>query len=549
MKRILKNCFFVLAGTLALFSCSSSDSGGDEQASDVKILSFSVIDQRSVEHALTINEANSTISNRQPLPAYVNLTQLVATFKPNNYNVSVKVNDEEQNSGIGRYDFSTERVYDLYWNGEKRRSYTVTLTKPELLNNFLTFTFPENQMAPYQPTINLETGIITYDGQIPSNVNISALKPVFTTTGDNTVVRVGSEVQRSGISVQNFTLPVVYTIEGEDGTSKEFTVRLVQGTEAYLTNPIIAGSYADPTVIRVGNMFYLYVTSARVRGYKSSDMLSWDKIGSASEVFTSQPTFTGLSGSGVGMWAPDINYFDGKYVMYYAISGWGTVNENGIGIGVSNNPQGPFVPPAGNTNGKLFLSSEIGVTNSIDPCFFEEDGKRYLFWGSFYGLYMTELTADGMKVKDVTQKTKVAGKSFEAPYVHKRGNYYYLFASIGSCCDGMTSTYKVVVGRSTRLEGPYTAKNGADMKSFDAWNPSNYTPVIMKGSEMFGGPGHNSRIITDDNGVDWMFYHAYVNGSDSRQLMLDKVEWDAYGWPTLGYGIPSYTMTVAPVFR
>ena len=91
------------------------------------------------------------------------------------------------------------------------------------------------------------------------------------------------------------------------------------------------------------------------------------------------------------------------------------------------------------------------------------------------------------------------------------------------------------------------------MNNFDALESFKLPTDNHVGDAMFGGPGHNSRIITDDNGVDWMFYHAYtsdeVNSDTNRQLMLDKVEWDANGWPTLGYGTPSYTMKVAPVFR
>jgi arabinan endo-1,5-alpha-L-arabinosidase len=322
----------------------------------------------------------------------------------------------------------------------------------------------------------------------------------------------------------------------------------------YYTNPVMVGSYADPTVIRdpTKKEFYVYVTSSRVRGYRSKDLINWTPIrGTSSEVFSTKPTFTQDDPKDTGMWAPDINYFDGKWVMYYSISKWSGGATCGIGVGICTRPEGPFIPPTGNTDGKLFLSSEIGVNNSIDPCFFEEDdGTRYLFWGSFNGIYMTELTADGMAVKDLTKKSKVAGNSFEATYVYKKGRYYYLFASIGACCEGITSSYKVVVGRSTKISGPYYSKTGANMTTYNAWNPSNYQPVIMRGDgNMFGGPGHNARIITDDNGEDWMLYHSYVNnGNDNRNLLLDKITWDAAGWPALGSGTPS-ARSLAPVFR
>jgi arabinan endo-1,5-alpha-L-arabinosidase len=400
-------------------------------------------------------------------------------------------------------------------------------------------------MAPYQPAIHVETGEISNANRVPSTVDITALKPVFTTTATTDVVRVNGIVQKSGATAQDFTKPVAYCVTKADGTQKEFIVALKRS----VVNPVFVGSYADPTVIRVGREFYLYVTGSRVRGYRSTDLLRWEHIGYIrSEVFDEKPNFTGDTDP--GMWAPDINYFDGRYVMYYSMSVWDGGATCGIGVAVSDKPHGPFLPPAGNPNGKLFVSGEIGVHNSIDPCFFEENGRRYLFWGSFHGLYMTELTADGMAVKDLNDKTKVGGKSFEATYIHKRGNYYYLFASIGSCCEGFSSTYKVVVGRSTKLEGPYKDKTGKDMTKYDAWNPSGYNPIILKGNDLFGGPGHNSRIITDDNGVDWILYHSFVNnGNNNRQLILDKVEWDAAGWPVIGSGAPAATIDTAPVFR
>lgn len=547
MRRICMGCW--LSVVVALYLCSCDEP--DNKIVQAEITHFSVWDQRTVNHVLHVDNVNHTITNKQEIPSYVNLSRLIAEFRINNQDALLKVNGKIQQSGRGENNFSEEIVYDLFVADKKQQSYRVTITKEGLSNNFRTFTFPGKQMEQFQPTIHLETGEISNENEIPLNIDISSLQPEFTTIEKNAVVKVNGVAQTSGVGKHDFSKPVVYVIEGEDGTSKEFTVRLKQGHENYLTNPIVAGSYADPTVIRVGNMFYLYVTSGRVRGYKSTDLVNWSRIaGSSSEVFGERPDFTEDNVSETGMWAPDINYFDGKYVMYYSISKWGGGATCGIGVGISDLPQGPFLPPPGNPDGKLFVSSEMGVHNSIDPCFFEENGKRYLFWGSFHGIFMTELTADGYTVKDTTKKKQVAGNSFEATYIHKRGSYYYLFASTGACCEGMNSSYKVVVGRSTQLGGPYLSRSGVDMTNYDAWNPSGYQPVVIRGDEVFAGPGHNSRIITDDKGVDWMLYHAYVHhGSDSRSLMIDKVEWDADGWPVVGNATPSFAMKEVPFFN
>ena len=209
-------------------------------------------------------------------------------------------------------------------------------------------------------------------------------------------------------------------------------------------NPIINQSLPDPTVIKAndGN-FYLYATEdiRNVPIFRSSDLSNWEFSGTA---FTDQtrPTFVSRG----GIWAPDINYINNKYVLYYSMSVWGGEWDCGIGVASANKPEGPFTD-----HGKLFRSNEIDVQNSIDPCYYEEDGKKYLFWGSFHGIYAIELADDGLSLKSGAEKRQVAGTAYEGAYIHKRNGYYYLFASTGSCCEGLNSTYTTVVGRSKNL--------------------------------------------------------------------------------------------------
>ena len=137
----------------------------------------------------------------------------------------------------------------------------------------------------------------------------------------------------------------------------------------------------------------------------------------------------------------------------------------------------------------------------------------------------------------------------EGTYVHKRGKYYYLFASEGTCCEGEGSTYHIIVGRSESPLGPFVSRSGMSMIAGD-WDI--YDEVIMTRDSLnvFCGPGHDAEIITDDKGHDWMPYHAYWkgNGYKGRCTNLDRVYWTRDGWPYFKDGLPSAT-SEGPRFR
>lgn len=299
-------------------------------------------------------------------------------------------------------------------------------------------------------------------------------------------------------------------------------------------NPVVIKSLPDPTVIKAPDgWFYLYATEdiRNIPIHKSKDLINWEFTGTA---FTDEtrPTFEPKG----GLWAPAINYINGKYVIYYSMSVWGGEWTCGIGVATANSPEGPFTD-----HGKLFRSNEIQVQNSIDPFCVEENDKRFLFWGSFRGIYAIELTSDGLEIKPGAEKQQIAGTAYEGVYIYKRKDWYYLFASIGSCCEGVKSTYTTVVGRSQNLFGPYKNRGGKSMNE-------NQHEVIIRGNERFVGTGHNSDIVEDDSGKTWIFYHAIdKNDPKGRKLMLDEVQWKD-GWPHVEGNSPSHEWK-APVFK
>ena len=314
------------------------------------------------------------------------------------------------------------------------------------------------------------------------------------------------------------------------------------------TNPIIKQSIPDPTLIRAQDgYFYLYGTedTHNMPIYRSRNLIDWTFVGTAFTEATRPRTvnpyvsYKNSSGSTVSamMWAPDINYINGQYVLYYSIGVWGIENKSGVGVATSERPEGPFVD-----RGAMFTSETIGVNNSIDQFYIQDDGKNYMVWGSFSGIYIVQLTDDGLRVMPGASPQKIAGSLTEGSYIYKKDGYYYYFGSAGSCCEGASSTYRVVYARSTSLFGPYVDKSGNKILNNDA-------EVLVKGDSYVAGPGHNAEFVEDDKGQTWMIYHGYLrqNADQGRQVFMSQIKWKD-GWPYIENGVVAETSD-APYFN
>lgn len=306
------------------------------------------------------------------------------------------------------------------------------------------------------------------------------------------------------------------------------------------TNPVFDQNTPDPSVVQAPDgAFYAYGTGGTCR--KSYDLVNWEDMGIALK----RPTWndsvrTDKEGKvhpmRFSLWALDVSRVGKKYLVHYASAYWGNETRTGLGVAEGTSPT-EFTDC-----GKMFCSTEIGVQNSIDPCYVKDKGKKYLIWGSFRRLYMGKLTKDGKRIKNPSHLTQVAGTAFEGAMVYKRKGYYYLFASVGTCCEGAKSTYHTVVGRSKKLAGPYVDRQGGRMLD-------NHYETVIKGNDRWKGPGHNSEIITDKEGDTWLLYHAYdaLDPEKGRVMLLDKLLWDEEGWPYVEGGTPSTTPQDAPV--
>ena len=113
----------------------------------------------------------------------------------------------------------------------------------------------------------------------------------------------------------------------------------------------------------------------------------------------------------------------------------------------------------------------------------------------------------------------------EAPYIFRKNDYFYLFASWGLCCKGKDSTYRVMVGRASDVSGPYLDRAGKDMAAGGG-------SLVLAGDKDWQGVGHNS--VYTMAGKDLLVLHAYERADKYLQkLKIMQIQWDKDGWPTV----------------
>jgi arabinan endo-1,5-alpha-L-arabinosidase len=177
--------------------------------------------------------------------------------------------------------------------------------------------------------------------------------------------------------------------------------------------------------------------------------------------------------------------------------------------------------------------------NAIDPnVAFDENQQPWMVFGSFWsGIKLVKLDPSMVAVAQpeewhsVSKRPrdyKVADESpepgaVEAPFIFRHKDYYYLFLSFDYCCRGKESTYKIVVGRSKDIKGPYVDKNSTPLNE-------NGGSLVLQGDERWAGLGHNSVYTFDGN--DYLIFHAYDSNDNGKpKLRIEKLSWDEQGWP------------------
>jgi hypothetical protein len=293
----------------------------------------------------------------------------------------------------------------------------------------------------------------------------------------------------------------------------------------------------DPTMIKEGRYYYTIITGdIATRTYlpirRSTDLVHWELLGT---VFTTPPGWVvrELGITPGDFWAPDINYFDGEYHLYYAASSFGTNNSViGLATNTTLDPDSPNYRWV--DRGMVLRSTTADDFNAIDPdVVFDRDGVPWLSFGSFWtGIKMRRLDArTGMLSAADTTLYSLASRAgigvgaVEGPSIVYRGGYYYLFASFDFCCRGVNSDYRVMVGRSRNVTGPYVDRVGVDMMVGGGTE-------LLRGYNEFRGPGGGD--VYRQRSVDWFVHHYYdAEDQGTPRLSVRRISW-AGGWPRLG---------------
>jgi len=299
-------------------------------------------------------------------------------------------------------------------------------------------------------------------------------------------------------------------------------------------------SVHDPVMIRQGDTYYLYCTGFGISAWSSPDMKHWDRL---QPVFREAPEWAKeeVPGFRGHIWAPDISFRDGVYYLYYSVSTFGK-NLSCIGL-ATNTTLDPGAPDYRWEDRGMVVKSVPGrdLWNAIDPNRVEdEEGNSWLTFGSFWrGMKLFRLNEAldapaepqewytiSARPRDVYTGDNDPGEgAVEAPFIFRKHGFYYLFVSFDFCCRGIESTYKIMVGRSEQVTGPYLDKRGRDMVQGGG-------SLVLEGNSDWPGVGHNA-VCTFD-GQDYLVYHAYDAADNGRsKLKIDRIRWDEEGWPVV----------------
>jgi arabinan endo-1,5-alpha-L-arabinosidase len=302
---------------------------------------------------------------------------------------------------------------------------------------------------------------------------------------------------------------------------------------------------------RQGGTYYVFSTgdpagaigNGNIQIRTSRNLRQWTYTGT---VFATKPAWiTSALGSIPNLWAPDISLFGGLWHLYYAGSSFGSNNSV---IGLATTPTlDPRSPRYHWTDqGLVFRSTSSDDFNAIDPSLVSTPGGgKWLVFGSFWsGIKLIALDAATGKPASASPTVyslaeRPAPDAEEGAGITYHDGYYYLIVSFDTCCAGLGSTYRIMVGRSTSVTGPYVDPAGTAM--------TNSGGMELQGSdEGMIGPGSSS-VFTDGSRsyLVYHYYDAFENGDPWVQVR--PLAWLPSGWPVTAQPLTPVPGSTSPL--
>ena len=279
-------------------------------------------------------------------------------------------------------------------------------------------------------------------------------------------------------------------------------------------NPVLPGHYHDPTVVRVGDDYYLSHCEHDHRGpliWHSRDLVNWRPLARVTSL-------AGLS----DIWATDLIHHEGLFYLYAPVRQAtidGRLTFSNV-VTTASDPAGPWSEPV-----------DLGL-GGIDPGHVvDTDGTRYLYVNA--GL-VAQLSPDGLavvgepfKVYDgwpIPPDWTIECDCLESPKLFWRDGWCYLVSALGGTA-GPSTSHLIVVARSRSALGP--------------WENDPASPFLRTASrdEAWWSQGHGT-LIADTAGDWWVLYHAMPRERRSlgRNTLMLPVTWTADGWPRIAAG-------------
>ena len=282
----------------------------------------------------------------------------------------------------------------------------------------------------------------------------------------------------------------------------------------------------DPAMIKVNSTYYLYSTHSLLHAHQSTDRATFSDEGFA---LSSVPSWTNAYTASSGdLWAPDISYHSASsnpYWLYYAASTFGSTTS-AIGLAYSQTGAPATFTDSG---AAIYTSTQCSGSNAIDPAsVVDASGNDWMVFGSWSkGIYIVPVDQSTGIPASTATCTQLAyhssGTGLEGAFIYQHDGYYYLFTSINTCCDGTGSTYRIVVGRSSTINGSYTDRGGVALTSGGG------TILLSSHSNVYGPGGQT--VFSDADG-DILTYHYYDgNNSGYPALGINVLGWTSDDWP------------------